>query len=103
MVFGELVNRMTSPPGNTWGQRWVDEPGRSFVTAFGGVAPVSGRRDRGPAAFNAATILWSSPQLAPRGLTEAHSATGVPPYTEIFFSLPSAKNPTHSPSGEKNA
>jgi hypothetical protein len=36
-------------------------------------------------------MLPSSPQLAPRGLTAAHSTTGAPPCTEIFFNLPSAK------------
>jgi hypothetical protein len=32
----------------------------------------------------------------------SHKATGAPPRMEIFFSLRSAKNPIHSPSGEKN-
>ena len=47
-------------------------------------------------------MLPSSPQLAPRPRGASHSVTAAPPSTEIFLSLPSAKNPIHSPSGEKN-
>jgi hypothetical protein len=47
-------------------------------------------------------MLPSSPQLAPRGAGASHRVTGAPPWTEIFFSFPSAKNPIQLWSGEKN-
>src|SRR5215470_5972509 len=47
-------------------------------------------------------MLPSLPQLPPRGLMAPQRSTVAPPKTEIFFNLPSAKNPTHRPSGEKN-
>ena len=44
----------------------------------------------------------SVPQSAPRLLpSESHRVTGTPPSTGIFFSLSSAKNAIHLPSGEK--
>ena len=55
-----------------------------------------------PPCSNAAMILPSSPQLAPRQLGASHSVTVAPPSTEIFLSLPSAKNPIQSLAGEKN-
>src|SRR5215831_7351315 len=47
-------------------------------------------------------MLPSSPQLPPRGVGASAKVTGAPPVTEIFFNLPSAKNPSHCSSGEKN-
>jgi hypothetical protein len=54
------------------------------------------------ASFKAAMMRPSSAQLAPLGLGASHSVAGEPPWTEIFLSLPLAKNPIHWPSGEKN-
>src|SRR6267142_1469451 len=39
--------------------------------------------------------------LRPRPFGASASVTAAPPLTEIFFSFPPAKNPTHWPSGEK--
>src|ERR1051326_1381061 len=44
----------------------------------------------------------SSPQLAPKLPEASHNVIGAPPRTQIFFILPSAKNPIHWLSGEKN-
>jgi hypothetical protein len=43
----------------------------------------------------------SSSQLAPLPFGASQSMTTEPPFTDTFLSLPSAKNPTHRPSGEK--
>jgi hypothetical protein len=45
-------------------------------------------------------IPWL-PQLAPLGSEALPRVRATPPVTEIFFSVPLAKNPTHWPSGEK--
>ena len=44
----------------------------------------------------------SAPQAAPPGAGASATIDGGPPAAAIFFSLPSAKNPSHRPSGEKN-
>ena len=46
-------------------------------------------------------MLPSSAQAPPRGVTIVASVSGLPPRNETFFNLLSAKNPSHSPSGEK--
>jgi hypothetical protein len=38
----------------------------------------------------------------PRALGASHNTMAAPPWTEIIFVFPSAKNPIHFPSGEKN-
>ena len=47
-------------------------------------------------------MLSSGPQPAPRMAAALQRAKGAPPLRETFFSLPSAKNPSDFPSGEKN-
>jgi hypothetical protein len=47
-----------------------------------------------------AIIPWLL-QLAPKGFKASPRVTADPPLTEIFFSFPPAKKPTHWPSGEK--
>ena len=47
------------------------------------------------------TIVPSLAQANPRSSGASHSVIGGPPRTEIFFSMPSWKNASHSPSGEK--
>src|SRR5579863_1889071 len=96
------VNKTALPPGRIWGQRWVTSPGASSVTGVG-APPAEGIRDKPPLPFRAAMRLPSSPQLPPRPLPPAasHRLAAAPPSTEIFFSLLSAKNATHCPSGEK--
>src|SRR5207247_6483858 len=45
--------------------------------------------------------ISSPPQVPTPGVASASVSTG-PPATATFLSLPSAKNPIHCPSGEKN-
>jgi hypothetical protein len=46
-------------------------------------------------------MLPSSPRLAPAILAPlGPSGTTAPPSTEILFTVPERKNPTHCPSGE---
>jgi hypothetical protein len=45
--------------------------------------------------------MLSPAQLPPRELGASHNVWIVPAASEIFFSFPWAKNPIHSPSGEK--
>ena len=69
-------------------------------------APVSRHRRTtcwsGPPVAAAKTIVPLLLQLPPSPSGASQIAIGVPPPTGAFFNLPSAKNPTHSPSGEKN-
>jgi hypothetical protein len=59
-------------------------------------------RDRPTSVSSAATMLPSSPQLAPRPAGARASTMGAPPSRRVFFSCPSAKKPIHCPSGAKN-
>ena len=47
-------------------------------------------------------MVSSGPQLPPRLAAAPQRAKGAPPLRETFFNLPSAKNPSDFPSGEKN-
>ena len=62
----------------------------------GAIAGVAG------AGFAKRKVKQTAAQLAPSGLLTSVSACGGPPLTETFFSAPSAKKPSHWPSGEKN-
>ena len=85
--------------------------GRQPMVAFGGVVngvgiPPAAATRRSPcprSSTDEKTIVSSEPQDAatPRA-GASHSVTGGPPRIDIFFNLPPAENPTHSPSGEKN-
>ena len=55
-----------------------------------------------PGKNGANTIHPSGPQAPPFASGVSHSVTGAPPDNAIFFNFASAKNATHSPSGEKN-
>src|SRR5215471_18185422 len=95
---------VASPPRRISGQRWDSSPFSRFGTVKGfGVPPLAETRNRPEKRlYGVKMIVSSGPQLAPR-LTEAlHRVKGAPPLRETLFSLPSAKNPTECPSGEKN-
>ena len=47
-------------------------------------------------------IVSSCSHVAPSKSAASQRMAGEPPSARIFFSLPSAENPTHCPSGEKN-
>ncbi len=47
-------------------------------------------------------MLFPGPHVPPQPLGASHKVEAAPPETGTFFSLPSAKNPTHFPSCEKN-
>src|SRR5262249_27541716 len=104
VVLVQIVMSTAFPPGRICGQRWDISPFLPSGTVKGfGVPPPAETRNRPDSRLDGVKMMVSSgPQLAPR-LTEAlHRVKGAPPLTETFFSLPSAKNPTHCPSGEKN-
>ena len=75
-------------------------PGERLVTGCG-YPPSAGIRESSLEFDSAAMMFPSSPQLAPRAISASHRTAGVPPWTEIFFSLLSAKNAIHCASGEK--
>ena len=95
------VNSTALSPGKTCGHRCVNSPGASVVNGSG-VPPPEGTRERGLDGESAAMMLSSSPQAPPRPVGASHTVRALPPSTETFFSLPSAKNATHWPSGLKN-
>src|SRR5580698_4365582 len=97
---GLEVKSTAFPPGRICGQRCVASPCASCVTGAG-APPAEGIRDKEPLLLNAAMIVPSSPQLAPRPSGASHNATAEPPSTEIFLSFPCAKKASHCPSGEK--
>src|SRR5215472_18602148 len=88
------------PPGRTCGQRCVNSSGSKSVRRVGSPLSADTRVKKDKESI-AATILPSSPQLAPRPAGASHKETGSPPSIRVFFSLPPAKKPTHCPSGEK--
>src|SRR5215469_7232305 len=102
-VEGEAVNRTVSPPGKTWGQRWVVSPRASLAKGCHEL-PAAGIRDRGCADPDATVMYPSWPQVAPIVAAPGvpPRVTGVPPWTKTFLSLLSAKKPIHWLSGLKN-
>ena len=76
----DAVNKTAWLPGSTCGQRWVNSPGFNFVSGAH-FPPDEGTRQSPvpPLPLSAATILPSSPQLAPSGSGASHSVTAAPP------------------------
>src|SRR5579872_223248 len=98
-----ITNRTVTPSGRISGQRYES----SFLLTSGAVRisgepPAAETRIRPPNKVGAKVIVLSGPQVALRLMGASQSVVASPPLTEAFFSLPSAKNPTHWPSGEKN-
>src|SRR5262245_17621315 len=99
-----MVKSTALPPGRTSGQRWDTSPfvGSGMVRALG-VPPAADTANRPDvAAAGVKMMVPSGPQLAPRLRNAPQRVKGAPPPRETLFSLPSAKNPTDCPSGEKN-
>src|SRR5215831_9970715 len=94
------VNSTALLPGKICGQRWLSSPFANSVTGVGG-PPTEGTCDNPTVVESAAMMLPFSPQLPPRPIPASHKVIAEPPFTEIFFSFPGAKNATHCPSGEK--
>ena len=63
--------------------------------------PEEATLNSGAPKYGVNTIMPSSPQLPPRSSAASQRIVAVSPSTEIFFNLPSAKNPSDCPSGEK--
>src|SRR5262245_19534484 len=92
------------PPGSSCGQRWLGGSSDLDLNNGSGVPPAADTLIKVVTCelSGANMILPSSDQSPPRPLGASHNVIAVPPLTGIFFSLPGVKNPTHSPSGEKN-
>src|SRR5262249_2194538 len=99
-----VVKSSALPPGRISGQRWEVSPFlRSGVVKGFGVPPSAETSNRPEIESVGVKMMVSSgPQLAPRLRDALQRVIGAPPLRETFFSLPSAKNPTDCPSGEKN-
>src|SRR6266571_897003 len=95
---GYAVNKTALSPGKICGQRWTIVPDVSSVRGLA-VPPDEGILTR--AKLQTARIKPSSPQLAPLLRGQSVMRIAGPPLSGIFFSVPSEKNPTHCPSGEK--
>jgi len=63
-AVGAAVKSPARPPGRIYGQRWVTAPLPTLVNGCG-LPPASGARERPDSRFSAATIVPSSPQVAP--------------------------------------
>jgi hypothetical protein len=74
------------------------------VAATVGSPPAAGTRISGPVQSGVNTISFSESHAPPTPVGVAQMTLGdaSPPRTRIFISFPRTKNPTHSPSGEKN-
>src|ERR1051325_9721269 len=89
----EAVNRTAFPPGSTWGQRWVISPRPSVVIACH-APPLAEMCARGSVVPRSATMLPSSPQLAPGILLmDVPKVTGDPPCADIFLIWVGVRNP----------
>src|SRR5215469_4541421 len=93
-----LTPSSSFPPGRYSSQ--VYGPGSDSLTGFR-VPPPSGTISSSPTLFKAMVPL--SPHVAAASvLARSQIVTGRPPASGTFFSLLSAENPIHFPSGEKN-
>lgn len=100
-VGDRTVKIRALPPGRNSGQRWDTSFGESSVVNPADAPPAAEIRERPETSRGAKTIESSGPQRAPLGLDASASVSAGPPRKETFLSLPSAKKPSHSPSGEK--
>src|SRR5215471_11304436 len=75
---------------------------RPFFTTSYGVPPVAGTRKIPPPIDGEKTIVPSRFHEPPRPVGASQRTCGGPPAKAILFSLPSAKNPRCSPSGDQN-
>ena len=97
------VTSTARPPGSHCGHRCELSPAaKSSVVRARGVPPPSDTRKTPDVSLGAKAISPDGLQLAPQPVGASARMAGVPPAIGAFFSFPSAKNPTHFPSGEKN-
>src|SRR5947208_16860255 len=104
MPVVEAVKSTAVLPGSICGHRCVSSPApaSSFVSGSG-VPPAEETRKSPERVLGVKTIDPSSPHDPPRSSSTSQIVRGAPPLTEIFLSFPSAKNPFHSQTEEKNA
>src|SRR4030095_10674441 len=97
------VNSPALPRGSTCGHRWLTSPSASDVIGSA-CPPADDTRSRlaPDPLLGENRIVPPSLHAPPRPFAASQSVAAAPPVTEIFFSLPPAKNAIHRPSGEKN-
>src|SRR5687768_17019920 len=83
-------------PGSACGQRCRISAGTDFESGLVAPPPAGTRTSDDPGLLTGwKTMMLSSPQPPPRAFDASASVTGAPPVTEIFLSLPPAKNAIH--------
>src|SRR6516165_8207458 len=94
--------RKCTPSGRKQGQRCVVSPVEESSCVTGvGTPPFAETRNKGPVNAGANTITPWAFQVPPRPTGASQITCADPPAAGTFFSFPSAKKPTHLPSGDQ--